>query len=87
MAESLIKSKLGSDWTINNDELRKAITPLKSEKKAEHECNILDMTQVDDYKSPWKDIDATTVNDSAYTFLNSYDDEISYSSKQVEASK
>ena len=45
------------------------------------------MTQVDDYKSPWKDKDATTVNDSAYTFLNSFNDEISDSSEQVEASK
>ena len=45
------------------------------------------MTQVDDYKFPWKDIDAKTVNNTAYTFLNSYDDEISDSSKQVETSK
>ena len=45
------------------------------------------MTQVNDYKSPWKDKYATTVDDLAYKFLNSYDDEISYSSKQVEASK
>ena len=34
-----------------------------------------------------KDKDATTVKDSAYKFLNSYKDEISDSSKQVEASK
>ena len=45
------------------------------------------MTQIDDYKSPWKDKDATTVKDSAYTFLNSYEDEISDLSKQVKASK
>ena len=77
MAESLIKVKVGSDGTINNDDHHKAITQLKSEKEAEHECNILDMTQVDDYKSPWKYKDATTVNDTAYTFLNSYHDEIS----------
>ena len=87
MAESLIKAKVGSDGTINNDELHKAITQFKSEKEAQHERNILDMNQVDDYKLPWIDKDATTVNDSAYTFLNSYNDEISYSIKQVEASK
>ena len=87
MAESLIKAKVGSDGTINKEELRKAITQLKSEKEAEHERNILDMTQVEDYKSPWKDKDATTVNDTAYAFLNSYDDEISDLSKQFEASK
>ena len=53
MAESLIKAKFGSDGTISNDEFNKAITQLRSEKGLEHECNILDMTQVDDYKSPW----------------------------------
>ena len=60
---------------------------MKSEKEAEHERNILNMTQVDDYKSPWKDKDATTVNNTAYTILNSYDDEISDLDKMVEASK
>ena len=49
-AERLIKAKVGSDGTINNDELHKAITQLKSEKEAEHERNILDMTQVEDYQ-------------------------------------
>ena len=68
MAESLIKEKVGSDGTINNYELHKAIIQFKYEKEAEHELNILDMTQVDDYKSPWKYKDATMVNDSAYTF-------------------
>ena len=49
------------------------------------------MTQVYDFKSPWKDKDATTVNDTvndtAYTFLNSWNDDTSDSSKQVETSK
>ena len=45
------------------------------------------MTQVDDYKSPWKDKYATRVNDTVYIFLNSNDDEISDFSKQVETSK
>ena len=49
------------------------------------------MTQVDDYTSPWKDKDATTVNntvnDTEYTFLNSWNDDISDTSKQVETSK
>ena len=87
MAESLIKAKVQSDGTINDDELHEAITQLKSEKEAEHKRNILNMTQVDDYKSPWKDKYATTVNDTAYIFLNSYDDEISISDKIVEAIK
>ena len=45
------------------------------------------MTQVDDYKSPWKDKDETMINDTAYTFFNSYDDGISDLDKMVEASK
>ena len=49
------------------------------------------MTQIDDYKSPWEDKDATTVNntvnDTSHTFLNSWNDDISDSSKQVETSK
>ena len=87
MADSLIKAKVQSDGTINDEELHKPINLLKSEKEADHECNILNMTQVDDYKLPWKDKDATTVNDTAYTFLNSYADEINDSIKQVETSK
>ena len=87
MAKSIIKAKVISDGTINNEELHKAITQLKSEKETENERNILNMTQVDDYKSPLKDKYATTVNDTAYTFLNIYDNEISDYDKMVEASK
>ena len=87
MAESLIKVKVISDGNINYENLHKAIIVLKSEKEAEHEPNIQNMTQVDYYKLPWKDKGATTVNDTAYTFLNSYDDEISDSDKMVKASK
>ena len=45
------------------------------------------MTQVDDYKSPWNDKDATMVNDTSYIFLNSWNDDESDSSKQVDTSK
>ena len=52
------------------------------------------MNQVDDYKSPWKNkvvTDATTVNnaldDTGYTFLNSFQDDTSNLIKQVETSK
>ena len=40
MADSLIKAKVQSDGTINDEELHKPINLLKSEKEAEHECNI-----------------------------------------------
>ena len=52
------------------------------------------MIKEDDYKSPWKEKDATvstTVNnaldDTGYKFLNSYQTDTSDSSKQVETSK
>ena len=54
----LINSNVGHDGTINNDKLNQAITDLKTEAKAGHERNILDMTQVDEYKSPGKNKDA-----------------------------
>ena len=49
---------------------------MKSEDEADHECNIDNMTQVDYYKSPWKNKYATvakTVNnaldDTGYMFF------------------
>ena len=51
------------------------------------ERNKLDMSQVDDYKSPWKYKYASTVNDSAYHNSEEYEDEISDLSKQVEVIK
>ena len=72
MENNIIKANVGSDGTINYEELHKAITILKSEEEAGNERNINNMNQEDDYKSPWKDKHATTVNDTvndtAYTF-------------------
>ena len=85
LAKSLINSNVGSDITINNDKLNEAITKLKAEKEAGHECNLLDMTQVDEFMSSGENKYATTVNDSVYHNLDDYEDEISDSSKQVEA--
>ena len=52
------------------------------------------MTRVDDYKSPWKNKDATVatavnnaLDDTGYTFLDSYQTDTSDQSKQVETSK
>ena len=39
---------------IDEDELRKAVAYMKSENEEEHELNIKNMIQDDDYKSPWK---------------------------------
>ena len=45
------------------------------------------MTQVDEYMSPGKNKDESTVNDSEYHNSDEYEDEISDSDKKVEASK
>ena len=45
------------------------------------------MTQVDEYKSPGKNKDASMINDSAYYKSDEHENKISDSSKQVEASK
>ena len=87
LAKILINSNVGSDGTINDDKLNQAITYLKSEEEAGHECNINNMTQVDEYKLPGINKNASTVNDSAYYNLDEYEDEISDSDKKVEASK
>ena len=87
LVKSLINSTVGSDGTINNDNLNEAITQFKAEKEAGNEHNILDMTQVDEYMSPGKNKDASTVNDLAYHNSDECEDEISDSIKQVEAIK
>ena len=91
MANNIIERSVGSEVTIHDEELCKAIVILKYEEEAGHERNIDNMTQEDDYKSPWKDKDATTVNNTldktAFTFKNSFNDDISDSSKHVETSK
>ena len=54
LAKILINLNVRGDGTIKNDKLNQAITDLKSEAKAGHDCNIHDVTQVDEYKSPGK---------------------------------
>ena len=44
-ANNIIEANVRSDGTINDEELRKAITILKSEEDAGHERNIDNMTQ------------------------------------------
>ena len=74
LAKRLINSNVGSDGTIHNDKLNEAITQLKAENEAGHERNILDMTQVDEYMSPGKNKDASTVNDSVYHNSDEHED-------------
>ena len=70
---------------------------MKAKDEAEHERNIKDMIQDDDYKLTWKNKDATvatsltTVNnpldDTGYTYLDSYHTYSSDSDKKPEARK
>ena len=80
--------------TINKEELCKAIAIVKSEDETGHERNIDNMTQEYNYKSPWKEkyaTYATTVNntfeETGFTFLDSFQNDTSDSSKQVETCK
>ena len=50
MADNTEEKNVGSEGTINKEELRKAINIVKAEEEAGHECNIDHMTQEDDYK-------------------------------------
>ena len=93
MADNTEEKNVRSEGTINKEELCKAINIVKYEEEAGNERNIDNITQKDDYKLPWKDkdaTDATTVNytfdDTRFTFLNSFQDDTSDSSKQVETS-
>ena len=87
LTKSLINSNAESDRTIKNGKLNQEITDLKYEAEEGNERNINDMTPVDEYKSPGKNKDALTINDSAYYESDEHEVEISDSSKQVEASK
>ena len=87
MTKILINSNVGSDGTINNDKLNQEIIDLKAESEAGNERNIIDMTQVDEYKLPGKNKDSSTINDSTYHNSDEYEDEISDSNKKVEASR
>ena len=67
MVKRLIKAKVRSDGTINNDKLNQAITDLEAEAEAGHERNIKDMTQVDEYKPPGENKDA--FDDQGFSIL------------------
>ena len=88
MADHIEEKNVG---TIDKEELHKAIALVKTEYEEGHERNIDNMIQEDDYKSPWKNkyaTDATTVNktldDTGVTFFNSYQDDTSDLSKQID---
>ena len=54
---------------MDKDELRKAISHVKSEDEQEHEHNIENMIQGDDYKLPWENKYATVATTVASLFF------------------
>ena len=59
---------------MDKDEICKAISHMKSEDEEEHERNIENMVQDDDYKSPWKNKDATVATGfKTVTYLSDSD--------------
>ena len=50
---------LDKNYGINEDEICRAVDHMKSEYEEEHERDIKNMVQDDDYKLPWKNKDAT----------------------------
>ena len=50
---------LENNDVIDKIKLRKEVNNVKDNYEAEHERNIKDMIQDDEYKSPWKNKDAT----------------------------
>ena len=66
---------LDNNYGIDKDEICKAIFHVKSEDEDEHERNIENMVQDDDYKSPWKIIYSTVATCLKYVTYSSDSDE------------
>ena len=62
-ADHIKENNVGMD----KNEIRKAISHVKFEDEEEHERNIENMVQDDDYKSPWKIKDATGLKVVTYS--------------------
>ena len=87
LGKALASFFVESDGSIKNDKLNQVITDLKAEVEEGNERNINDMMQVDEYKLPGGNKDASTVNNSAYYESDEHEVEIGDSDKQVEAIK
>ena len=59
---------------IDDDEICRAVNHVKSEYEEEHDRDIKNMVQYDDYKSPWKNKDATVATGlKTVTYSNDLD--------------
>ena len=66
---------INKNYGINEDDIRKAVDHMKYEYEEEHERDIKDMVQDDDYKPPWKIKDATVATGfKTVTYSNDSDE-------------
>ena len=77
---------IGGDGKLCNDKIRQAVIALRSELNIEYERNINNISCDNEYFSPMKKKDVSTINDSVYSDLDEHADTISYSRKPFDAS-
>ena len=85
MTKSLIKANIRSG-KLCNEKIQQAVIDSREELKLEHERNINNISFDNEYTSPMKNKDVSTINDSVYYESDEHADTISDSSKPVDAS-
>ena len=86
MTKSLIKANI-KGGKLCNEKIQQAVIYLRSELNLEYKRNINNISCDNEYQSPMKKKDVSTINDSVYYESDEHADTISDSSKQVDASK
>ena len=66
MTKSIIKANIGSDGKICNENIQQAVIDLRAELNWEHECNINNISRDNEYMSPMKKENVSTINGLVY---------------------
>ena len=77
MTKGLIKGNIGSDEKMCNENIQQAVFDLRAELDLEHERNIKNISCDNEYTSPMKKNDVSTINDSVYYESDEHADTIS----------
>ena len=85
MTKSLIKANI-EGGKLCNEKIQQAVIDLRVELNLEHKSNINNISCDNEYTSPMKKKDVSTINDSVYYELDEHANTISYSCKPVDAS-
>ena len=85
MTKSLIKVN-NEGGKLCNEKIRQAVIDLRAELNLEHECNINNISCDNEYMSPMKKKDVSTINNSVYYQSDEHADTLSDSRKPVDAS-